>query len=83
MARFNRSAFMGLVYVNFLTDVQQSPQNGHSQLQAATKLELGWTERYVAFLREQEAMARMHGSAGAMESALDLVGYVAFNQSYV
>jgi hypothetical protein len=47
MQRFDKCPFMALTYVGFLMDIQDNPQSGHSQLQAARKLEpsllqVGW-----------------------------------------
>lgn len=45
LARFPTSAHMVLVYINFLSSVQDNQQACNSQLQAARKLQANWCDR--------------------------------------
>jgi hypothetical protein len=45
-ARFPTSVHMVLVYINFLSSVQDNQQAANSQLQLARKLHANWTDRW-------------------------------------
>lgn len=73
---------MAIVHANFVLEVQGNHQTGHSQLQAAKKLNPSWGTQYIIFLREQQHMARIQTQGARTDSAVDLLGYVDFQRNF-
>jgi hypothetical protein len=51
MATFGNNAGMVLMFSNFLIEVQNLYQSGHTQLQAAKKMNPTISQRFVIFIR--------------------------------
>ena len=80
LAHFSTSAFLTILYGNFMIECQDNYHSGTSQLRAAKKMNPSAIERFIIYVREQEHMLKVHQQAGG-ESTIDLVSYVEFQRA--
>ncbi|KAG2436028.1 hypothetical protein HYH02_011740 [Chlamydomonas schloesseri] len=80
VARFPGSAYVNLVYANFLLDVLGFSQTGGKQLEAARKLDPGPMCRFMLFVRQQQATQKAASSTVGKGGSMDLLGYVEYQR---
>ena len=80
LTHFSSSAFLTILYGNFMIECQDNYHSGMSQLRAAKKMNPSAIERFIIYVREQEHMLKVHQQAGG-ESTIDLVSYVEFQRA--
>ena len=80
LTHFSTSAFLTILYGNFMIECQDNYHSGTSQLRAAKKMNPSAIERFIIYVREQEHMLKVHQQAGG-ESTIDLVSYVEFQRA--
>ncbi len=73
--------FLNVTYSSFLMEVQGNYNTGHTQLQAAKKLQPGTSDQFAIFVREQEHKQKAQ-SQSTGEGSVDLVSYVEFQRNY-
>lgn len=78
---FPASAFITVMYGNFMIECQDNYHSGTSQLRAAKKMNPSPIEKFIIFVRESEHMQKVQQQAGG-ESTVDLVSYVEFNRNF-
>ncbi|KAK9807619.1 hypothetical protein WJX72_004477 [[Myrmecia] bisecta] len=78
---FSSSAFIHIVYANFLIEARMNETAGYAQLAQVKLLRPNIDERFSAFVREQEHKHRLQ-SQSTGQAAVDLVSYVEFEKHY-
>lgn len=81
LQRFPNDVFLTITYSSFLMEVQSNYSTGHTQLQAAKKLQPGMSDQFAIFVREQEHKQKAQ-SQSTGEGTVDLVSYVEFQRNY-
>jgi hypothetical protein len=81
LSMFPQSAFVHIMYSNFLVDVRGNSANGWSHLEQARKLNPNLSFRFSIFTREQEHKQQAAGTSTG-EATVDLVSYVQFQRSH-
>ncbi|GLC74510.1 hypothetical protein PLESTF_001521700 [Pleodorina starrii] len=80
VALFPDSAFVALVYANFMLDMLGFSQTGAKQLESVRKFSPGLMCRFMLFVRHQQATQKAASSTVGKGGNMDLLGYVEYQR---